>query len=121
MRSEIHPWAPRIALALFTLIAAYFFYPYLASALGEGFSVVSSALLLLAYLFAIIALPLILFALLKFAYSLFARPYLRLWRIQRIRHARYVREAVRRGHFKVIVNPRRANSDPHPSPPEEER
>lgn len=117
MRSQTQTWAIRIALVLVTLLAAYFFYPHLKSALGEGLGVVSSALLLLAYLFAIVALPLVFFALLKFAYSVFARPYIRLRRIQRIRHTRYLREAVKRGRFKVIVNPHHASSDQGPSPP----
>jgi hypothetical protein len=106
-----------MVLVLLALVFAWLLFPYLKSALGEGFGLVSSALLLLAYLFAFIALPLGLFALCKFAYSVFARPYLRLRRIQRIRHARYMREAVKRGRFKVIVNPHRANSDQPPSPP----
>ena len=121
MTSRIQTWAPRVALILLTLIAAYFLYPYLTSVLGEGLGVVSSLVFLLAYLFAVVALPLMFFALLKFAYSVFARPYLRLWRIQRIRNARYLREAVKRGRFRVIVNPRRASSAPPQSPPEGER
>jgi hypothetical protein len=43
-------------------------------------------------------LPLMLFALLKFAYSLFLRPYLRVWHINRIRNARYLKEVMRRRH-----------------------
>jgi hypothetical protein len=121
MRSTIHIWAPRAALVLLTLIAAYFLYPHLVSTLGAGLGAVSSALLLVAYIFAIIALPLMFFALLKFAYFVFARPYIRMRRIRRIRYARYMREAVKRGKFKVIVNPHRASSDQHPSPPEAER
>jgi hypothetical protein len=117
MGSNRKIWAKRIFFILAALLAAYLLFPYLASALGEGLGLISSALLLLAYLFALVALPLGLFALFKFAYSVFARPYIRLRRIQRIRHARYMREAVKRGRFKVIVNPHRASLDQRQSPP----
>jgi hypothetical protein len=121
MRRKTQIWPLRIALVLLTVLAAYFILPHMASAFRQGFGVFSSVLLLLAYLFALVALPLGVFALLKFGYSLFARPYIRLRRIRRIRYARYMREAVKRGQFKVIVNPRRANSDPRQFPPAGER
>ncbi len=76
---------------------------------------------LLAFLVPIIALPLVLFVLLRFGYRLFARPYLRLLRMRRYRNNRDLRDAANRGRCKVIVNPHRANSDPRPSPPEAER
>ncbi|HZS27947.1 MAG TPA: hypothetical protein VFB76_12020 [Candidatus Angelobacter sp.] len=52
---------------------------------------------LLAYIFVIIALPLSLFALLKFVYTVFARPYLRLARMRRYLNNKYLREAMKRG------------------------
>jgi hypothetical protein len=120
MSPQYKTWTLRIALIVGGLFAAYFLFPYLKSALGKGLGLLSSALLVVAYVFALVALPLGLFALFKFAYSVFARPLIRLRRIQRIRHARYMREAIQRGRFKVIVNPHRANSDQHPSPPKAE-
>jgi hypothetical protein len=111
-------WPLRILLALAMFTAGYLLLPYLKSALGEGLGLLSTALLVIAYLFALVALPLGLFALLKFGYSVFARPYIRLRRIQRIRDRRYLREAVKRGRFKVIINPDRANLDQRRSPPE---
>ena len=117
MRSNSKKWTLRIVLVLAMLLAGYLLFPYLASGLGEGLGLISSVLLLLAYFFALVALPLGLFALLKFGYRVFARPYIRLRRIERIRQARYMREAVKRGRFKVLVNPHHANSDPRQSPP----
>jgi hypothetical protein len=117
MKNKGKTWALRIVLILGALLAAYLLFPYLTAALHEGLGLVSSALLLLAYLFALVALPLGCFALFKFVYSVFARPYLRLRRIQRIRERRYLHEAIKRGRFKVIVNPHRANLDQHQSPP----
>ena len=51
----------------------------------------------LAYLFAVVMLPLMFFALMKFAYSVFLRPYVRAWHINRIRNARHLKEVIRRG------------------------
>ncbi|HEY2497413.1 MAG TPA: hypothetical protein VGK24_10115 [Candidatus Angelobacter sp.] len=51
----------------------------------------------LAYVFSIVALPLIAFVLIKFAYSVFGRPYLRVWRIKRKRNTRQLKAAIRRG------------------------
>jgi len=117
MRSKKQTWMLPAAFLLLMLVAGFFLYPYLTSALRAGVSAVMVVLSVLAYLLAAIALPLGLFALLKFGYSVFARPYIRLRRIERIRQQRYLREAVNRGRFKVIVNPHRANSDQRPSPP----
>jgi hypothetical protein len=52
---------------------------------------------LLAFLIPIIALPLVLYVLLRFAYRMFARPYLRLWRMRHYRNNKDLMEAVRRG------------------------
>jgi|ERR1051326_2125254 hypothetical protein len=117
MSGKRQTWVLRILVALAALLAAYLLYPYLTAALQAGMGAVMGLVLVLAYVLAAIALPLIFFALLKFAYSVFARPYLRLRRIHRLRERRYLREAARRGRFKVIVNPHRANSDQHQSPP----
>src|SRR3954447_23305084 len=90
-------WLRRIAMAVLALIAAYRLFPYLTSGLRAGAGAFLSAVYLMAYVFMVVALPLMAFALLKFAYSVFARPYLRLWRLRRRRNARYLKEAVRRG------------------------
>jgi hypothetical protein len=42
-------------------------------------------------------LPLMFYALLRFAYSVFLRPYLRVWHINRIRNTRYMKDVIRRG------------------------
>lgn len=77
-------------------IALVLFVPRMSWVLDSDVSVVLIPVYLLAYLFAIIALPLMLFALLKFVYSVFIRPYLRLWRLRRFQNNKYLREAVRR-------------------------
>ena len=89
--------APRIIILVLVLLAGFALSPMLLSALRAGVGFALAAVYVLAYLFAVVMLPLMLFALLKFAYSLFVRPYLRVWHINRIRNARYLKEVIRRG------------------------
>ena len=66
------------------------------SALRAGVGFATDAVYVLAYLFAVVMLPLMFFALMRFAYTLFLRPYLRAWHINRIRNARYMQDVIRR-------------------------
>ena len=92
------PVAPRIIVLVLVLLAGFALSPMLLSALRAGAGLAAGAVYVLAYLFAVVMLPLMLFALLKFAHSLFLRPYLRVWHINRIRNARYLKEVIHRGH-----------------------
>ncbi len=85
-----------IALVFLILVAAFVLRPYLASALGAGAGLALGAVYLLAYLFAVVMLPLMFFTLVRFAYSVFARPFVRAWHINRIRNKRYMKEVVGR-------------------------
>ncbi len=97
MRWRNLTWPQRGILCAFALLAIFLLRPLLISSLDESLGIALIALYLLAYLFAITALPLMAFALMRFAYSLFLRPYLRAWHINRIRNARYLKEVMRRG------------------------
>jgi len=97
MRWRNLTWPQRGVLCAFALLAIFLLRPLLLSSLNEGLGIALIALYLAAYLFAIIALPLMAFALMKFAYSVFLRPYLRAWHINRIRNARHLKEVMRRG------------------------
>jgi hypothetical protein len=78
------------------VVAVFVLRPYLKSALGAGVGLALGAVYLLAYLFAVVMLPLIFFTLMKFAYSVFARPFVRAWHINRIRNRRYMKEVIHR-------------------------
>ncbi len=52
---------------------------------------------LLLYLVFLVALPLVVYVLLRFAYRMFARPYLRYLRMRRYLNNKELREAARRG------------------------
>ena len=68
----------------------------LRSALRSGAGIAAGIIDILAYLFAVVMLPLMFYALMRFAYSVFLRPYLRAWHINRIRNARYMKDVIQR-------------------------
>jgi hypothetical protein len=83
-------------ILVLVLLAMVAFIPMLRSALRAGVGIAAGTVYVLAYLFAVVMLPLMFFALMRFAYSLFLRPYLRVWHINRIRNARYLKDVIRR-------------------------
>lgn len=88
--------SPRAVIVVLILLAAFAFIPMLRSALRSGVGIAADVVYVLAYLFAVVMLPLMFFALARFAYSVFLRPYLRAWHINRIRNARYMKDVIRR-------------------------
>jgi membrane protein implicated in regulation of membrane protease activity len=89
-------WAQRAILLVLIVVAVFVLRPYLASALGAGAGLALGAVYFLAYLFAVVMLPLMVFTLMRFAYSVFARPFVRAWHINRIRNKRYMKEVIGR-------------------------
>jgi hypothetical protein len=78
------------------LLAAFAFIPMLRLALRSGAGIAAGVIDILAYLFAVVMLPLMFYALMRFAYTVFLRPYLRAWHINRIRNARYMKDVIQR-------------------------
>jgi hypothetical protein len=93
-------WAQRAVLLILIVVAVFVLHPYLAAAMGAGAGLVLGTVYLLAYLFAVVMLPLMFFVLMKFAYSVFARPFVRAWHINRIRNKRYMKEVIHRGRME---------------------
>jgi len=91
------PLSPRPVILVLIVLAAFAFIPVLRSALRAGVGVAATAIYVLAYLFAVVMLPLMFYALGRFGYSVFLRPYVRVWRINRIRNERYMKDVIRRG------------------------
>ena len=79
-------WMWSIVFALLALGIAYQLFPFLVSGFRTGAGALLAIMYLAAYLFMVIALPLMVFALLRFVYRIFLRPYWRLWRIKRWRN-----------------------------------
>jgi len=93
-KKRLKPWA---VIFVLILLVAFALIPMLRSALRAGVGVAAGIVYILAYLFAVVMLPLMFYALMRFAYSVFLRPYIRVWRINRIRNARYMKDVIRRG------------------------
>jgi len=89
--------AQRVLMLVLVVLAGLVLSPMMVAVLRSGVGLALGAVYVLAYLFAVVALPLMLFALTKFGYSVFLRPYLRAWHINRIRSARELKEVIRRG------------------------
>ena len=83
-------------MGLITVAAAYLFFPYLASGIRGATGAMMIVVSLTAYVFSVIVLPLMFYALMHFAYTVFFRPYWRLWRFKRWRNARDLKEVMRR-------------------------
>jgi hypothetical protein len=92
--------AERITLLVLILIAVFALRHHLAGAFSAGAGAALGAFYLLAYLFAVVMLPLIFFTLMKFAYSVFLRPFVRVWHINRIRNKRQFNEVMQRGRMR---------------------
>ena len=88
--------SPKAVIIVLIVLAAFVFVPMLRSALRSGVGIAAGVVYVLAYLFAVVMLPLMFFALMRFAYSVFLRPYLRAWHINRIRNARYMKDVIQR-------------------------
>jgi hypothetical protein len=86
----------KLTIVALAAAAVYLFHPLFGEALRAGAGLAMAVVYLAAYIFAIVALPLGFLWLFTFVYSLFLRPYLRAWHINRIRNARQLREAVQR-------------------------
>jgi hypothetical protein len=89
-------WTPRLILLFLILIAGFWLKPFLLSSLQTGAGFALDLVYFLAYLFAVVMLPLMFFALMSFGYRVFARPYVRVWHINRIRNQRHLKEVIRR-------------------------
>ena len=88
---------PQAVILVLIVVAAFALVPMLRSALGAGVGIATGIIYVLAYLFAVVMLPLMFYALIRFAYSVFLRPYVRAWHINRIRNARHMNDVIRRG------------------------
>jgi hypothetical protein len=78
-------------------VAGYLFSGIAISAFHAGVSLLLSLVYLVGYVVLVLAVPLVLFTLFRFFYSLWLKPWYRAWHINRIRQARYLREVIDRG------------------------
>jgi hypothetical protein len=90
-------WIRAALFLALAVLAGWWFFPSLEAVWRAGAGLMSALLSLFAFLLIVFVLPAVAIWLSGFAYSRLLRPYVRAWRINRIRNARYLREAVERG------------------------
>ena len=89
-------WPQRLAFAAIVALLIYATLPYFAATVRAGVSVSLIVLYLAAFLLMLVVIPWTTLWLFSFAYSVVAKPYVRAWRINRIRNARELKEAAGR-------------------------
>jgi hypothetical protein len=89
-------WSQRFAFAAIAALLIYATLPYFAETVRAGVSVSLIFLYIAAFLLMLLVIPWTTLWLFSFAYSVVAKPYVRAWRINRIRNARELKEASER-------------------------
>jgi hypothetical protein len=97
MRSEAQGWLKRIGFWLVVLALFLLLSPVIARIAGVGLGIASLAIIILGYLILFVGMPFFAWIIGEAGYKVFLKPYVRAWRINRIRNARYLREAMERG------------------------
>lgn len=82
---------------LVLLVLAALLFPVTARIAGVGLSVLLLVLMVVGYLIFVFGMPFFAWIMGEAGYKVLLKPYVRAWRINRIRNARYLREALERG------------------------
>ena len=90
------PWRQRLITLAMAAYLAYLLFPSMAGVIGAGVGFSVALLYVLAFVLMIVVVPLTTVWLFSFVYSVVAKPYVRAWRINRIRNARDLKEASER-------------------------
>jgi uncharacterized membrane protein (DUF106 family) len=91
------PWRQRLVMLAMAVYLACRLFPSMAEVVGAGIGFSLPLFYLLAFLLIVVVVPVVTVWLFSFAYAVVLRPYVRAWHINRIRNARYFREAMERG------------------------
>lgn len=86
-------WAKWLAAVAILLLAL----PLIARLAGIGFQLSVLLLEIAGFVLLIVGMPFLAWVIGEAIYRIFIKPYLRVWRIHRIRNARYLQEATERG------------------------
>lgn len=96
MHSRTKRWLVWSVAVVAVAVSGYVFSSVAFAAFSAGVSVLAALLYLAAYVVMVVAIPLAVFTMFRFVYSLWLRPFYRAWHIHRIRNARYLREVIER-------------------------
>ena len=87
MRSEAQGWLKRIGFWLVVLALFLLLSPVIARIAGVGLGLASLAIIILGYLILVVGMPFFAWIIGEAGYKVFLKPYVRAWRINRIRNA----------------------------------
>ncbi|HMF89906.1 MAG TPA: hypothetical protein VKL40_04620 [Candidatus Angelobacter sp.] len=96
MRPGTKDWWKRVWVWLAILALLVVFLPRMAGLASIGLSLSLVAIIILGYLVFVVGMPFFAWIMGEAGYKVFLKPYVRAWRINRIRNARYLREALER-------------------------
>lgn len=96
LKSSLNIWLKRLAIASAAALLVWLLLPWVAGLVGLALGLSISVVALIGYLILFVGLPFVVWILAESIYRVFLKVYVRAWRINRIRDARYMKEAVER-------------------------
>jgi hypothetical protein len=96
MRPGTQAWLNGVWPVLVLVFLAALLFPVVAKIAGVGLGFFLLALVVVGYLIFVVGMPFFAWIMGEAGYKIFLKPYVRAWRINRIRNARYLREALER-------------------------
>ena len=96
MIAALRTWPKRIAFVLLIAVVSWVSLPLIGSIIGVGVGLSFLIIQLLGIAILFVGMPLFFLIIGEAGYKIFLKPYIRVWRINRIRNRRLMREAVDR-------------------------
>jgi hypothetical protein len=96
LKSTLKIWLKRSAIALAVALLAWLLLPLAAGLVGLALGLSISVIALVGYIILVAGLPFVMWILGESIYRVFLKAYVRAWNINRIRDARYMKEAAER-------------------------
>lgn len=96
MKSSLKVRLKAFAIAVAAAVLLWLLLPWMAGLLGFAFSLSISAIALIGWVILFVGLPFAVWILAESIYRVFLKAYVRAWHINRIRDARYLKEAAER-------------------------
>jgi hypothetical protein len=101
LKSTVKSWLKRLAIASVAVLLLWFLLPLVAGLIGLALGLSLSVIALFGYLVLFVGLPFVVWILAESIYRVFLKAYIRAWHINRIRDARYMKEATERSGTKI--------------------
>jgi hypothetical protein len=97
LESSLKIWLKRLAISAFVAFLVWLLLPQLTELLGLALGLSISVIALIGYLMLFVGLPFAVWIFAEPIYRVFLKAHVRAWHINRIRNARYLKQAAERG------------------------